>query len=203
MRGMEEYNALRAELVSKQERKMDAYLHMYLLYVPIFALAFEINNYYLFMITYIILIPYQAIINNMEWNVSRISAYIRLFYENDQTHQRWETMNAEYKPYTDYLEKTKIKSVSGFVSRAGSVHLAALSTGFFIYRVLGVAIKDAGGLYMLSGVQIGLICLSVVAFFVVLFENRTSESKCESELLKIMHNYKQECDAQQSSGKDY
>ena len=171
---------------------------MYLLYIPIFTFAFEINNYHLILITYMILIPYQAIINNMEWNVSRISAYIRIFYEGEQSSQRWETMNTEYKPYADYLEKAKIKSVSGFVRRAGSVHLAALSTGFFVYKVLEAAPKETGSLYALSGMQIGLLCLSIVLFFIVLFENRTSESKCESELLDILRSYKQKCDVQQS-----
>lgn len=190
----EEYSSLRAELVSKQDRKIEVYLHMYLLYIPIFALAVEFEQYNLLLITYMVLIPYQAIINNMEWNVSRISAYIRIFYESEQVNQKWETMNTEYKPYTDYLEKTKIKSVSGFVRRAGSVHLAALSTGFYVFRVLENAAKATGIQYKLSGMQIGLICLSVVAFFIVLLENRACESECESDLLDIMHGYKRECD---------
>ena len=90
---MDEYNALRAELLSKQEQKRSVWLHMYILYISLYVLGFEVSHY-LFLLTFLIIIPYQASINNLEWTTARISAYIRIFYEDKETTQRWETMNA-------------------------------------------------------------------------------------------------------------
>ena len=108
-----ELNNLRNEIISDQQQKRNVWLHMYILFVSLFVIGLEVLHY-TFLPTSVILIPYQEVINNMEWNVSRISAYIRIFYENKDPNLNWETMNSKYIPYRTYFDK-RIKGVSGFM----------------------------------------------------------------------------------------
>ena len=91
---MSEYEALRSELLAYQDRKINIWLQMYALFLTLFGLALSFNNE-LYLLTYVILIPYQFKMNNMEWNVSRLSAYIRIFYEEDNPAMNWESFNTQ------------------------------------------------------------------------------------------------------------
>lgn len=195
---MDEYNALRAELVSKQDQKRSVWLHMYILYTALFALGFE-WSYYLFLVTFIVVIPCQEAINNLEWNVSRISAYIRIFYESDgqmsNSSQRWETFNTQYEPYRDFFKK-RLGGFLGFVRNGGSIHLGCLSTIFFVGNVL-LKKHSNGFSFDLNIIDIFLILLSVILFVIVVLQNDSKMQRCEPELKKIMEDFKQECLSQQ------
>jgi len=194
-RSMDEYNALRAELVAKQERKAQVWLHMYILYISLFVLSVDKNRYGLLLLTFVVLIPYQEVINNLEWNVSRISAYIREFYEDETSAQRWETMNPTYKPYTEFLQNQKVNTLSGFVRRAGSIHLGLLSTGFYIGNVVTKHF-ECGTLQKLTLMELAGMLLAVILLAFVVYENQSSKQKCEQELKDIIADYKKECDKQ-------
>lgn len=193
----EEYNALRAELISKQEQKRSVWLHMYILFISLYVLGFEFSRY-LFLLTFFVLIPYQASINNLEWTTARISAYIRVFYEDKDSSQRWETMNALYPPYRKYFD-LKAKGISFFLRSSGSIHLALLSSVSFAGSVLKDSFSTETGIFALSPMNLVLILISMLLLLVVINENRTSKQKCEPELVTIIEKFKQECDAQQSN----
>ncbi len=187
---LDELNNLRQEIISKQERKGNVWLHMYILFISLFVLGLEISHY-LFLLTFVILIPYQEVINNMEWNVSRISAYIRVFYEKDNPNLNWETMNTKYLPYLEYLNK-QVRGLSGFVRNAGSVHLGFLATAFFI----GVLLKENyianGRAFNLDFMDIFLILFSVGMFLVTVIINRDSQTDHKPELERIINGYREE-----------
>jgi len=77
---MNELNNIRNEIIADQEQRWNVWINMYVLYIALFVLGIQ-WSYYLFLVTYIIILPFQATINNLVWNVDRISAYIRIFYE--------------------------------------------------------------------------------------------------------------------------
>lgn len=77
---MNELNNIRNEIIADQEQRRSIWINMYILYATIFVLAMQ-WSYYLFLVTYLIILPFQATINNLAWNVARLSAYIRIFYE--------------------------------------------------------------------------------------------------------------------------
>lgn len=187
---MSEYSALRDELVANQERKASVWLHMYILYLSLFVLGFEIS-YYMFLLTFIVIIPYQQVINNLEWNVSRISAYIRIFYEGKENEQRWETMNTQYGPYLAFLNK-KFHFISRFVRKEGSIHLGLLSMCFFIYNILLQNKVDGKKQFCLSWWDAFLILAVVILFVIVIVENQEKYSRCENELISIMNDYKKD-----------
>lgn len=183
---MSEYSALRAEIISKQERKIDIWLHMYILYAALFALGIETDNKYFLLLTYIIIIPYQVMQNNCEWNVSRISTYIHTFYEENNSAMRWEDFNKHYTKYTDYLHK-KTRGVIGFVRQAGSIHLAILTTLFYIYKTV-----EPKWLGPFNNIEWITMVLSVILAFVTIWLNKQDKTKIDKELVTIIQEFKKE-----------
>lgn len=161
---------------------------MYILFISLFVLGLEMS-YYLFLLTYVILIPYQEVINNMEWNVSRISAYIRTFYEESDPNLNWEYMNAKYPKYLEYLER-RVRGLSGFVRNAGSIHLGFLATAFFIGSLLQENCDVNTRAFNLNLQDILLILFSVVMFFITILINQDSKTN-QSELERIMTGYRE------------
>lgn len=183
---MNEYSALRAEIISKQERKIDVWLHMYILYGALFSLGIETDNKYFLLLTYLIIIPYQVMQNNCEWNVSRISAYIHTIYEENSSTMRWEGFNNCYTKYTDYLHK-KTRGLIGFVRKAGSIHLAILTTGFYLYRTL-----EHNRVKPFETIDYITIGLSIILAGVTIWLNNPNIVIADEELVKIMQEFKKE-----------
>lgn len=183
---MSEYSALRAEIISKQEKKMEVQLHMYVLYGTLLTLGIETSNRYFLLLTYLIIIPYQVMINNCEWNVSRISTYISIFYEEDNPAMKWESFNKYYPKYTDYLHK-ETAGLIGFIRQAGSIHLALLATGFYVYKTLEIKRQEPFGV-----IDWVIILLSIFMIFVTIYINRSSNTTVDKELVEIMQEFKKE-----------
>ena len=183
---MSEYSALRAEIISKQEKKIEVWLHMYILFVTLFTLGIETDNRYLLLLTYLIIIPYQVMLNNCEWNVSRISTYIHIFYEENNSVMKWESFNKYYTKYTDYLHK-KTAGFMGFIRQAGSIHLALLATGFYIWKTL-----DNKLIEQLDGIDWMTIVLSVLLLVITIYINNPDEIICDEELVIVIKDFKKE-----------
>lgn len=98
---MNEYAALRNEIITMEELERNVWIHMYILFVTFFALGIELS-YNLLLLTYIILIPFQIVINRYQWFIAKVSTYIRIFYEQDDDNLNWESMHItiEHKEYS-------------------------------------------------------------------------------------------------------
>ena len=80
---MSEYESIRNEIISMEEQQRNVWIHMYVLFITLFVLGIELS-YHLFLVTYVVLIPFQVVINRYKWSISKMSTYIRLFYEKDE-----------------------------------------------------------------------------------------------------------------------
>ena len=185
-----ELSNLRIEIISKQEQKRNVWLHMYILFVSLFVLGLEVSHY-LFLLTFVILIPYQEVINNMEWNVSRISAYIRTFFEKDNPDLNWESMNTQYESYLRYLDE-RVKGLSGFIRNAGSIHLGFLASAFFIGFTLKENITVHGEIFALDIVDIFFVLLSIGMFIITVCINQESRINHKPDLEPLMDGYREE-----------
>ena len=67
---MNELNNIRNEIIADQEQRRSVWINMYILYVTLFVLGLQWSCY-LFLVTYLIILPFQATINNLVWNVAR------------------------------------------------------------------------------------------------------------------------------------
>lgn len=181
-----EYNALRAEIISKQEKRMDVWLQMYILFIALFSLGVETDNEVFFLLTYLITIPYQVMVNNCEWNVSRISAYIHIFYEKNNQAMRWEAFNKNYPEYINYFLK-KVAGLPGFIRQSGSIHLGLLATVFYILKVLDIEYRSLNQIEPFEWIS---ILFSLILLLIIFFIDNPNERVCDEELIAIIENYK-------------
>ena len=152
---MNELNNIRNEIIADQEQRRSVWINMYILYVTLFVLGLQWSCY-LFLVTYLIILPFQATINNLVWNVARLSAYIRIFYEEENKSLNWESMNANYEVYRKYLGKME-SSFSAWIRNTSAAQLGGLSTLFFIG---GVVFNK--GMKNITYLDILLIILSII-----------------------------------------
>lgn len=182
---IQEYEALRSEIISFLEQQRTVWIYMYVLFCTLFVLGLQLSHY-LFLVTYIILIPFQNIINDMLWSVSKISSYIRVFFEEENTNIHWEGLHL-YDLYENYYKKRN-SGLNSFIRAFGSVHLGFLATVFFCGFTLNNAYKN--NIFILVPYDIFFIFLSVVLFFVLLKQDIDYNKNYKPELDKIMEKYK-------------
>lgn len=125
---MQEYESLRNELITMEELQRNVWIYMYVLFCTLFVLGLQ-WSYYFYLVTYIVLIPFQCVINDFHWSISKISTYIRIFFENERKDMNWENLHV-YDSYQEYHKK-KNNSLVGKIKGSGSVHLGIIATGFF------------------------------------------------------------------------
>lgn len=183
LRNENELNNIRNELVADQEQRRNVWINMYVLYAALFVLGIQVS-YYLFLVTYLIILPFQATINNLVWNVSRLSAYIRVFYEEEDESLNWETMNANYDIYTKYLKKMEGR-LSAWIRNTSAAQLGGMSTIFFI--VMLIYDKHLSGIEVFD---IFLIIASVLLFLISLKLSVDYNKSYKAELESITRQYK-------------
>lgn len=86
---LSEYESLRNELNITQERRANLILYMYLIYMTVFLIGVQYSKA-CFLITYIVLISFQARINRQRYMLIQMSAYIRIFFEDERNDLHWE-----------------------------------------------------------------------------------------------------------------
>lgn len=136
---IEEYISLRNEIISLEEQQRNVWIYMYVIFCTLFVLGLE-RSHYLFLVTYIVLIPFQCVINNFLWSIHKLSIYIRVFYESNNENLNWETFH-QYYPYVNY-SKEKSKSINDIIMISGATHLGLLATAFFCGHILKNAYQD-------------------------------------------------------------
>lgn len=180
---MEEYSALRNEILSHMEQERTTWIAMVTIYVAMFVLAIE-NSIHILPLTYIVLIPFQSMLNLYEWSIQKVSTYIRIFYEKDNPRMNWETMHV-FPPYLKYRERM---GNGCFVNTGLSVILGALSTFSFIVNriyVIYIGIES-----IVSVIDIFLMALSIILLIIIIFVNFKFNKRYESYLKIKITEYK-------------
>lgn len=75
---IEVYETIRNELIVIEELQRNVWIYMYVLFCTLFVLGLEWSHF-LFLVSYIVLIPFQCVINDYQWSISKMSIYIRVF----------------------------------------------------------------------------------------------------------------------------
>lgn len=184
---MREYESLRNEIISMQEMQRNVWIYMYVLFCSLFVLGLQ-WSYYLFLVTYIILIPFQCVINDFLWSVAKMSTYIRVFYEESKKDMNWESLHI-YDLYRNYYVR-KSSSLSGIIRVSGSIHLGIIATVFFCWSILTENYKN--GHFILSGLDIFLIICSLLLLFTIIKINNDYKKSYNLELEEIMRKYKKD-----------
>lgn len=184
---IEVYESIRNEIVTMEGLQRNVWIYMYVLFCTLFVLGLQWSHY-LFLVSYIILIPFQYVINDYRWSISKMSTYIRIFFEKDNKDISWESLHVSecYKEY----DRRKRKSIKSIVGMSGAVHLGILATGFYCgYTLNNSYINNK---FILGFGNIVLIILSIILLMILITINREYYKNYDIELENIMRKYKKE-----------
>lgn len=182
---IEEYEYLRNEIISLEDQQRNVWLYMYILFCSLFVLGLQWSRH-LFLVIYIILIPFQCIINDYNWSITKLSTYIRLFFEDERTNMNWESFHI-FPHYQEYY-CNRSNNIIGFIRTSGSVHLGFLTSSFFCMYTLKSMYQN--NQFSLSIWDSLLVLLSVVLFFILFIINKEYKNNYFNELENIMKEYK-------------
>lgn len=184
---IEVYETIRNEIISIQELQRNVWIYMYVLFGTLFVLGLEWSNY-LFLVAYVILIPFQCVINDYQWSISKMSTYIRIFFEEVDEQIGWESLHI-FPNYKEYY-KNKSRSIRGIIRISGAVHLGFLATLFYCYDVLCQSYKN--GIFALGFIDIIWIVVSLICFILLILINKDYYYNYDIELEKVIRKYKEE-----------
>lgn len=184
---IEVYESLRNEIITMEELQRNVWIYMYILFCTLFVLGLQWSHS-LFLVSYIILIPFQCVINDYRWSICKMSTFIRIFFENKNKDISWETLHVSevYKEY-DRRKKRSIKSIVGM---SGAIHLGILATGFYCGYTLSNSYVDNKFILDFGGVA--LIILSIFLLMILIMVNRKYYKNYDTELEDIIKKYKKE-----------
>lgn len=70
------------------------------------------------------LIPFQCVYNDYWWSISKLSAYIRIFFQEENKDMNWEPFHV-HSLFRNYYEK-KSQNIIDVIGNSGSIHLGML-----------------------------------------------------------------------------
>lgn len=182
---IQEYESLRNEIISMEERQRNVWVNMYIMFGTLFVLGLQCS-YYFFLFTYVILIPFQLVINDFLWSITKLSTYIRIFFEDERNDINWESFHV-YNKYQEYYKKRN-GGLRGIIKNSGSVHLGVISTSFFCYFALKNMFNE--NKFILNS-DIYWILLAIILLLLILKINNEYKKEHRYELEEIIKKYKQ------------
>lgn len=182
---MSEYESIRNEIISMEEQQRNVWIYMYVLFITLFILGIE-WSYYLFLVTYIVLIPFQVVINRYSWSVAKMSTYIRIFYEKNRNDLNWESMHV-YNEYREYYKKLN-SGITGIIRYIGVTQLGFLATSFYISFLMYNRYSE--NIFNLTSIDIFSIIASLCLFFLTLMLNREYNKNYHTDLETVVQGYK-------------
>ena len=123
-----EYESIRNEIISVNEMRNNLWINMYIIYIALFSCGLQFS-YNMFLVTYIVLIPFQVKMNQYKRVFMEAGLYIKNIYE-DNGETGWETFHFNNE-FIKYHSKGKWYLMVG----TGSTQLGVLSTLFYIFFV--------------------------------------------------------------------
>lgn len=184
---IEVYESLRNEIIAMEELQRNVWIHMYILFCTLFVLGLQWSPY-LFLVSYIVLIPFQCTINNYRYLILKISTYIQIFFEKENSDINWESLHL-FEFYKKY-DEVKRRNINNIIRQSGATHLGILATGFYCGYTLSTSYID--GKFELFPENIILIILSVILLMILIVINRGYYKNYDIELEEIMIKYKKE-----------
>jgi len=192
------YSALRNELILIEEMQRNMYIYMYSIYAVLYAVGVQFGNIF-FLLTYIVLIPFQSKIDLYNWSITKMSIYIRVFFEEKRNDIHWESLQTY--PLLIRAEKHKKNTLAGIFSRYDAALLGCLATisfifieikKFFSFNANSITISCSKDSLIISCF---FIILSIVLAFYTIIITKQSFPKKDNEAFDIIERYKNDLES--------
>lgn len=166
------YEMVRNSIVSCEERVRNETIYMYVTYFTMLSFGFTYN--WLFLVTFIVLVTFQSMINCDRLAVEKASAYIRVFFEESGYNIHWESLHKDMDFLSVY--DAQAKNLGWYFNTSSSSILAIIS---FI-SMLGSSYKAQGFDYLLHGkaieLAVGFIVCLIVIYIIGWYYDTSSSS---------------------------
>ena len=155
------YEALRSSIVCCEDRIRNSTINMYVVYFAMLSFGFEYN--WLFLVTFIVLITFQSMINVDRLSIEKTSCYIRVFFEERRDDIHWESLHKDTLHLLAY--NSEIRNIGWYFNTSASSFLAIIS---FVSLLL-VSVKRYTLIRMPTDVFLEIIiafCLCVIVIYI-------------------------------------
>jgi len=117
------YEALRSSIVSGEDRIKNATVSMYVVYFAMLTFGFQYR--WLLYLTFMVLMIFQAMINDDRLAIEKTSVYIRIFFEEEGRGIHWESLHKD----RDFLKavRTRNRDIAWFLYHFGASCLSLVS----------------------------------------------------------------------------
>lgn len=156
------YEALRSSIVSCEERIRNETINMYIIYFTMFSIGFTYN--WLFMVSCIVLISFQSMINADRLSIEKASAHIRVFFEENREDIHWESLHKDALHLSIY--NAEIKNIGWYFDKYGSSVLA-----IFSFFSLLISVLKTKSITALKPEIIAQVAITLGLVFVVIYIN--------------------------------
>lgn len=85
-----EYVAIRNEIILLMNEQNTHITNLYIMSITILGLGYTLQNSTLFLLLYLIILPFQVLVNNKEYMMVRCGVYIRNYIESEIKELKWE-----------------------------------------------------------------------------------------------------------------
>lgn len=152
-----EYTMLKEEILGTISACDNLVIAMYTITIAVLAIAFETDNYFLFLLPFIILFSFQGVLNRKRDNMVKLAAYIAVYLEEEKG---WESK---------VVGKTKIgkKSIKRnklfdfLLGRSSSMQLGILCAILFYVFYINENKSDIRLCHVIVLVIVFLLCVSL------------------------------------------
>lgn len=192
------YSTLRNELIVIEEMQRNMYIYMYSIFAVLYAVGVQFGNIF-FLLTYIVLIPFQCKIDLYNWSITKMSIYIRVFFEEKRNDIHWESLQTY--PLLMREEKYKKGTIAGILSQYDTALLGCLAMISFIVMELKKLFSYSENTIIISCskesliISCCLIIISVVLAFYTIVITKQSFPKKDIEAFNIIERYKNDLES--------
>lgn len=175
-----EYTMLKQEIINTSDVIVNITITMYTISTAIFVFALEFNNCYAFLFPYVVLFPFQNMINRKRDGINRLAAYISVYIEEGNG---WESKLSENIAVFRGLDKHKVivnRIWNFIIGRTNSSQLGLISTIFFLYTYM-----QRVNMAALTIENYSLPILSVLLFIILFWGNKRALSNVATRDLYI------------------
>ena len=184
------YSSLRSEILLVEEMQRNMYLYMYSIFAVLYVLGVQFGHIF-FLITFVVLIPFQSKINFYSWSITKMSVYIRVFFEETGNTIHWESFQTYPKHLQLYGHKNN--SVWGFVSRVNTALLGILAAASFIIEEVKNFVHVSSKSEVI--ISILLIVLSIILAIWAWIITKQSFARTDIETFEIIDQYKRDLES--------
>lgn len=175
-----EYTMLKQEIINTSDIIINITIAMYTISISIFVFAFEFGNYFIFLLTYMILFSFQNMINRKKDGINRLAAYIAVYLEEGNG---WESMLSDnmlvFRAYDKKL-MTNSRLWNFLIGRTNATQLGLFSTVFFFSSYIPKVNWQA-----VTIADYSLMCVSVILLFLLFMSNKREFSNVSMRELYI------------------